>query len=191
MTQTYISDESDYRVVTGSQGRVFLIRAGQEVDSRALYDYKSKVFRETEWLLQAWEDFESDPERESLFLRRFSNSPNSLMLLAFSEGEVIGTLSLFGGPYRRTSHVAALGMGVLRSWWGHGVGSAMMEEALQWARTNPLVEKLNLQVYHTNERALALYRKFGFVQEGCLRKDVRLDDGTDVDLILMGKQLGE
>lgn len=178
--------DSLHRVVTGKNGRVFLIREGSEFDSGPVYHYKNKVFKETEWLLQAWDDFETDPERESLFLRRFQQSPNSLILVAFEEAEVIATLSLFGGPYRRTQHVASLGLGVLKGWWGQGVGRSLVEMSLNWAERNVLISKVNLQVYHTNERAISLYEQFGFEVEGCLKGDVRLDDGSEVDLMLMG-----
>ena len=94
-----------------------------------------------------------------------------------------------GGPYRRTQHVASLGLGIVQDWWGHGVGKRLVELGLQWARECPQLSKINLQVYHTNARAIALYERFGFVQEGRLKNDVRLDDGTKVDLILMGLPL--
>lgn len=181
--------ERIHEISTGTHGKVFLIREASELDSGAIYRYKSRVFNETEWLLQAWEDFETDPEREAFFIRRFEASSNSIMLVAFEESQVIGTLTLLGGPYRRTQHVASLGLGVVQDWWGHGVGKRLVELALHWARSCPQLSKVNLQVYHTNSRAIALYKRFGFEQEGRLKNDVRLDDGTQVDLILMGLPL--
>jgi len=178
-----------HEVVTGSSGRVYLVREGAECDSAAVYRYKNRVFNETEWLLQAWEDFETDPEREAFFLRRFQASPNSIMLVAFDGADVIGTITLLGGPYRRTQHVASLGLGVIQSWWSNGVGTRLLELGLEWARQNPLLSKVNLQVYHTNERAITLYERYGFQREGCLKRDVRLDDGTEVDLVLMSLYL--
>src|SRR6266436_8870933 len=65
------------------------------------------------------------------------------------------------------SHVASLGMAVAPEWRGRGVGSALMAEAIAWARAHG-VEKLALSVYPDNQRALALYAKFGFVEEGRL-----------------------
>ena len=189
--KTLTSELKIQEVVTGSRGKVYLVREGAECDSTAVYLYKSRVFNETEWLLQAWEDFETDPEREAFFLRRFQSSPNSIMLVAFEGAEVIGTLTLLGGPYRRTQHVASLGLGVIQSWWGNGVGTRLLELGLLWARENPLLSKVNLQVYHTNQRAISLYERYGFQREGYLRRDVRLDDGTEVDLVLMSLYLDE
>ena len=176
---------------TDRNGDPYMVREGSESDGLALYQYKSKIFAETELLLQAPDDFESDPDREAVFLRRFRASQNSIYLIACREDVILGTLSLFGGPYRRTRHVAQLGMGVLQESWGLGIGGALMDESMTWARNNPLLSKLGLQVYDTNERAINLYEKKGFEREGLLKGDVQLDDGTPVDLVVMSCFLEE
>ena len=66
-----------------------------------------------------------------------------------------------------TRHVATLGIAVAADHRGRGVGSALLAEAIVWARSVG-VEKLVLSVYPHNTGAIALYRKFGFVQEGRL-----------------------
>ena len=176
-------------VCTDRLGSPFDVRQGAESDGAALFDYKQCVFSETELLLQAPDDFQSDPEREALFLRRFHQSPNSLYLLAAQDDCIVGTLSLFGGLYRRNRHVAQLGMGVLRSHWARGIGTALLEHAISWAGKNPVVQKIGLQVYHTNERAIRLYERKEFRREGVLQRDVVLDDGSYIDLVVMGLTL--
>lgn len=52
-----------------------------------------------------------------------------------------------------------------------------MNELLRWARSNPRVEKVELQVRSSNDGAIALYRSLGFVEEG--RKTRRLKIGSD------------
>jgi putative acetyltransferase len=47
------------------------------------------------------------------------------------------------------------------------VGTALLSEAIRWAREVG-VEKLSLSVYPHNAAARALYRKFGFREEGRL-----------------------
>jgi ribosomal protein S18 acetylase RimI-like enzyme len=41
-----------------------------------------------------------------------------------------------------------------------------METALDWAESSPILRKINLVVRHDNMRAIELYRRLGFVQEG-------------------------
>ena len=168
-------------------GQAFLIREGLEMDAEAVYRFKQVAFQETDWMLQTWGDMNTDPEKEAYFLRRFQSSPNSLYLVALQEKEVIGTLSLVGGSLQRTEHVASLGLGVVQNWWGNGVGKRLMELSIHWAEQHSTLRKLNLQVYHTNDRAIGLYLRLGFQQEGRLRQEVMLDDQTEIDLIQMAR----
>jgi ribosomal protein S18 acetylase RimI-like enzyme len=54
---------------------------------------------------------------------------------------------------------------VRRCWRGRGVGATLMAAAIGRARDHGL-HKLCLEVFAQNAAAIALYRKFGFVEEG-------------------------
>lgn len=64
------------------------------------------------------------------------------------------------------------------------------EALLDWARANPAVHKIELLVRAENLPAVALYRAFGFVEEGRLRDRVRLSDGRYVDDVSMAMVFG-
>jgi len=81
--------------------------------------------------------------------------------------------------------VADLGMMVAADARGRGVGSALLSAAIEWAR-EARAHKVALQVWPHNERALALYRKFGFEQEGHLRRHYRRRNGELWDAVVMG-----
>ncbi|MDQ3574430.1 MAG: hypothetical protein M3404_05830, partial [Actinomycetota bacterium] len=51
--------------------------------------------------------------------------------------------------------------------------------------------KVALQVWPHNHGALALYRKFGFVQEGLLRRHYPRRNGELWDAVVMGLVLNE
>jgi len=102
-------------------------------------------------------------------------------IVAVGDGEVIGSI-----------HVAAsghgygeIGMAIAREWRGRGVGSALMEAAIDWARARGL-HKLSLGVFAHNAAGLALYRKYGFVEEGRRVKHYRRQSGELWDSIEMG-----
>jgi ribosomal protein S18 acetylase RimI-like enzyme len=79
-------------------------------------------------------------------------------------------------------------MTVAQSWRRRGVGSALLAAALEKARSEGL-HKLSLEVFPHNDAALALYRKFGFVQEGRRQKHYRRASGELWDSIVMGRLL--
>ncbi|MDQ5827260.1 MAG: GNAT family N-acetyltransferase [Chloroflexota bacterium] len=100
--------------------------------------------------------------------RRFSESPEGLFhLVACVEGEVVGHLGLETFPTRpRRRHVGSIGMAVRDDLQGRGIGSALMEAALDLADNWLGLTRVELSVYVDNVAGVALYRKFGFEVEG-------------------------
>ena len=76
-------------------------------------------------------------------------------------------------------------MVVAREWRGRGVGSALLVAAIDWARGRGL-HKLSLSVWPHNAAAIALYRKYGFVEEGRRVKQMRRQSGELWDVVDMG-----
>jgi diaminopimelate decarboxylase len=105
-------------------------------------------------------------------------------IVAVAGGRVVGSLGITRDDHPVTRHVATLGMFVAEGWRGAGIGTALMHEALRWARAVG-VEKLELTVYPGNEAARALYRRFGFVEEGTLVRHSKKAYGYE-DEVLMG-----
>jgi diaminopimelate decarboxylase len=126
--------------------------------------------------------------RDAKRLFRRSRSHHQAFLLAVEGRRVVGWLSTMREDQSATRHVATLGMGVASDRRGMGVGSALLAEAVRWARSMG-VEKLELSVYPDNRRAQALYRRFGFVDEGRLARHSKKSYGYE-DEILMGMWLG-
>lgn len=89
-------------------------------------------------------------------------------------GRVVGTLGLHA---TRAAGVVALGMSILDGWRGRGGGRALLQAAIEHARGSQ-AHKIELEVWPDNERAIALYRAFGFEVEGLRRDHYRRADGT-------------
>ncbi len=128
--------------------------------------------------------------RMGFYRRRFRHSVDgrSAHLLALDGHRVIGSLSIRRDEHPVTAHVATLGMFVAASYRRRGIGTALLVEALRWARRNG-VERVELTVYPGNEAALALYRRFGFEQEGRLVRHAKKSYGYE-DEILMAAWIG-
>jgi RimJ/RimL family protein N-acetyltransferase len=109
------------------------------------------------------------------FAERFVASPSATIFLAEAGAELIGHLGI-------ESH---RGMMVAAGWRGRGVGTALLDAAIQWARESG-DHKIVLQVWPHNTRAQALYRKSGFVEEGRLHRQYRRRNGELWDAIAMG-----
>ena len=102
-------------------------------------------------------------------------------IVAVAGGVIVGSLHIQASRHG----FGELGMTVARDWRGRGVGSALLAAGIQWSRERGL-HKLNLAVFSHNTRAIALYRKFGFVDEGRRVKQYRRASGELWDTIEMG-----
>ena len=103
--------------------------------------------------------------------KRLSEKPDNMhQLVACVDGEVVGELSLWTESNPRVRHIAGFGMAVRDGWQGKGVGSALLEAALDLADNWLGVTRVRLQVYTDNEAGIALYEKFGFEIEGTHRR---------------------
>lgn len=95
---------------------------------------------------------------------------------------IFGALNLAHAIGLKASlHRALLTMGIERSHRSKGLGSLLMNEALNWARSQPSLDWIQLNVFTHNEPAKNLYRKFGFQEVG-----------TNLDLFrVMGQKIDD
>jgi putative acetyltransferase len=107
-----------------------------------------------------------------MWRKRLSEQPEgTYALVACADGEVVGDLGLETYPtHWRRRHVAQIGMAVRDDWQGRGVGTALMEAALDLAENWLNLTRVELSVYTDNAAAVALYKKFGFEIEGTHRR---------------------
>ena len=94
---------------------------------------------------------------------------NEPQFVAICSDTVIGWCDILLKPRPAMRHTGVLGIGVLSSYRGQGIGKALLETTLNAAKNKGLT-RIELYVRTDNERAIKLYEKFGFVVEGVLRK---------------------
>jgi len=88
------------------------------------------------------------------------------------------------------SHIFSLTIVVHPGNLGRGIGSALMTALMEWAESHPRAEKVELRVRATNARAIALYQRFGFVEEGRFERRIRLPDGSYIADLSMARFVG-
>jgi L-phenylalanine/L-methionine N-acetyltransferase len=86
----------------------------------------------------------------------------------------------------RRMHARGLGITVGKDFQGQGLGDRLMHELLEWADHWAGVLRVELTVFTDNTRAIALYQRHGFAQEGVLRA-YALRGGEYVDALSMAR----
>ena len=110
-----------------------------------------------------------------------------VLLIAERDGALVGHAGLMAlGPHPRRRHAMTLGIAVSTEAQGQGVGRALMTALCDYADRWAGVLRLELVVYAENEKAIGLYRKFGFELEGRMRAHA-LRDGAYVDSLAMAR----
>lgn len=113
-------------------------------------------------------------------------SLNNIFLVAEVNGTLVGFSRCEGNELTRSSHRVEFGVGVMKDYWGYGIGKNFLKESISWADANK-IKKITLNVLATNEKAITLYKNHGFKVEGLLLKDKLLSDGNYYNTLLMGR----
>ena len=169
-----------------STGEAYVIRPAQREDAEAMLAYIRPVAENTEFFVLEPDEFPT-VEEERDWVQDHRDHPCKLLLLAEMNGQLIGNVNFETGSRRRISHRGDFGVSVAQDWRGRGVGTTLIKTLLKWAASNPLVEKVCLDVFATNTRAIRLYRKLGFVEEGRRIKDIKRGPNDYVDTLMMGR----
>jgi len=115
-------------------------------------------------------------DQEKEWINSFLIYDNSLLLVAEYEGKIIGNIDLTGSRRKIMEHTAVIGMGMLQEWQNIGLGTALLSAIIEWAKNNPILELIWLQVYTENESGLNLYKKMGFTENGIIKNFFKQDD---------------
>ena len=153
------------RTFTLPNGEVLTVRSLCAEDAEALEVFRCAIYSETHFMARYPEEG-ANLETVQTGLAACGKSPVNF-------------------EYR---HRAVMGISVRKEYWGCGLGSYLMQLAIDQTRANGF-EQLELGVYSDNARAIHLYEKVGFERYGIQPRAFKLKDGTYRDEIIMVKML--
>lgn len=164
----------------------YTIRQALPSDARGYINLIRSILREQPPVDTPYDSDEFDPPVQRIRDRiiEVNDSDNSVFLIAEAGGRTIGALTCGGGSLKADRHMTSLGIYVAKAWRDRGVGSALMKACVEWAQASPIVERVELEVFAGNARAIHLYEKFGFVHEGVKRR-LYYQNGSPVDMAIM------
>lgn len=164
---------------------VLTIREAVPEDAENLLAMMQKVGEETDFLVMDEKGISLTPATLAIEIDYLRYSINNLLLVAIIDETIIGTISVRAAEQYRISHVGEIGISILKEYWGLGIGTMMLEEALFWAKENGVLLRLELDVQTRNKRAVHLYKKLGFQIEATMERGMRKDNGEFLDVYRM------
>jgi RimJ/RimL family protein N-acetyltransferase len=174
-------------IVLPAAGAGVAIRLATDRDVPALIALINKLASEARLLFVVPVDPETGAEDLRQFLLMTAASGNNAVLVAAEGIALVGLATATGGVHPAKRAAVEIGIGVLETHQGNGIGRALMAGLEEWARAAG-IHRLQLPVVTTNAPAIALYRKCGFALEGTLRQSVWVE-GRPVDQYMMAKLL--
>nr|WP_205396334.1 GNAT family protein [Streptococcus lutetiensis] len=161
-----------------------IVEEAQLTDAKALVELLSQVSQETDFVVA--ETILSQEDME-IFLERHLESVNEICLVVRVGKELAGVLNVSSTSSPQTNHIGDIFIAVQEKYWGYGLGSLLMEVALDWACHTPVIRRLELTVQARNSRAVHLYEKFGFKIEATKERGAKTKDGEFLDVYLMSR----
>jgi RimJ/RimL family protein N-acetyltransferase len=170
-------------------GQPFIVREVTYYDAAALNQLARAIFSSTDQVLTSPEEFEkvNNLKAQTERIKHYTEHNCKCILVAEVKGEIVGTLDFWNGHRAKVAHTGELGMGVHPDFRNQGIGKGLLETLLRWATIHPILEKVKLGVFASNERAIHLYRKMGFIQEGRRIAEVKTAESSYIDIIEMYK----
>lgn len=168
----------------------WVLRCPTKDDTIELSKLRIKIDGETENLDRESGEGLLTPEDFEKLIYEDSIAEKNIFLLVEVKGKIVGFTRCEGSKLSRFRHKAEFGICILKEYWGYGIGKVMIENILMWADTVG-IKKISLSVVQTNTKAIQLYKKYGFVEEGLLINDRIHKDRKYYNTVVMGRILNK
>lgn len=178
-------------LITLKDGQIITLRPISLKDIYARHNFWVELQLEQTGIVHTSDEVEFHTHETHDKIRDFLHMNKGLWLVAINQKqEIIGEIDIIIKNLTRIKHVGLLSIGVLKAYQGLGLGSALLNNALQWGHKHGL-KRVELFVFESNKVALNLYKKHGFVIEGQRKNFLRHAENIFEDDFLMANYLIE
>lgn len=181
---------SKKKKITLKNGTEAILKTPETEDAETMLENIRICSGETDFLSMYPEDWaEATAESEAKWIKSHRENDNTLLIACFIDGKAVGSCDISFMNGIKTSHRAVLGITIQKKYWNIGIGSAMFELLMKAAEENEKTEIVELEFVEGNDRAKALYEKFGLEVVSVSPKKFKLKDGTYQNVCYMQKNL--
>ena len=161
---------------TLNNGKKLYIRQAKPEDAKKMIDYLNLVGGESNNLMFGKDEFLLSQEQEEKYIMEINKTINSKIFVGLIDNEIISVSQIIGENRNRISHNSSLSISVKKEYWGIGIGTLMLSEVIKFAKSTKIISNIHLTVNSTNDRAISLYKKFGFEIIGEHKNYTKIDN---------------
>lgn len=166
---------------------VLVIRHAEVDDARQIILLHKAIESQSDYMLFGKDERQISTQGMRKRIVDFKKSPNSFFFIALLNGEYAGFLVMLGQSAPKAVHRSSIVIGVKESFHRKGIATKLFNEAEKWA-LNANVSRMELTVVKENDKAIALYKKMGFLEEGVRVNSLKIHNQY-VDELYMAKLL--
>ena len=176
-----------YKQYILKNGKELIVRSAEIEDAEKELEFYKKEVAETPFLSRGADDVMPSKEGFAENYEYYLEDERACTLVAIYEDKLIGSGHIdYCGNKKRSTHRCDIDLGVLKDYWGLGIGGKIMQTLLEVAK-NSKFEQVELSVASKNERAIKMYESFGFQKTGIIPRSLKYADGTYEDFVCMTK----
>lgn len=166
-----------------------VIRSLEKSDAPQVVPYMTSMYAESAFLVRYSDEWKISIKDEASFLESAEKAEKRLLLGGFLGSNLVALcdFSPVGSAYK-VAHRCQIGISVTKMHQGKGIGSSLMESLLSCAKQVGF-SQMELEVVATNNAAIKLYEKFGFLRVGTIPRGFRYKEGYHEDLLVLVKEL--
>jgi RimJ/RimL family protein N-acetyltransferase len=164
-----------------------IIRSVRMEDAEAVLTIQRGVVGERDYFIAVSEEFNKTTEENQEWIQKIIGHERETMFVAEIESKVVGWIVFRSQERKRMHHTGSFAIMIQKDYRNRGIGKRLINELLTWAEQHPIIEKISLGTFSTNTRAIELYKRLGFVEEGRKVREFKFSDNEYVDDVLMYK----
>ena len=146
-------------------GRRLIVKEAEESEANELISFISAVGGESNFFTFGPGEYKIRNIDERKLIRACRESDYQALIVGRVQNKIVGHLAFRSGILQRLRHIGEVGISVSKENWGIGIGTSIMNALLDWARKSKVIRKVKLRVRSDNHRAIAVYKKLGFIEE--------------------------
>lgn len=163
------------------------IRAYEQSDNKKFIEFYETLCNENEMLLASKEEITKKISKQE---KEFENEHKyKQMFIAIEGDDIVGFLAIKRMHFEKLRHTAKFALGYLEYYEEDGVGSKLVNQAVQWAENNN-IERLEIHVIDDDKNLEDLLDDLDFQKEGKLKSTIKIKDDYH-DEVIMVKKIGK